>query len=77
MTRFKAPADHALALELAMYQRAIEPVCPLGLTGTDDRWHAERKTLADARQAADLAINEGVNYFDAIGALHGAQLKAA
>ena len=74
MTRSQALADYALALEYALYQRAIEPVCPLGLTGTADRWHAERQALADARKAA---LDDGLDYFAVTGALHGAELRAA
>lgn len=68
--------SHALELERVMYLQGIDPVCPIGLTGTADRWHGKRQELAQARIAAEQAIDEGVDYFAVCGARDGSNLKA-
>ena len=71
----QALISHALELEQAMYLQGIDPVCPIGLTGTADRWHSKRQELAQARFAAKQAIDEGVDYFAVCGARDGERLK--
>lgn len=65
----------ALALEVDLYSQGIEAVCPIGLPADVDRWHSKRQELANARLAAERAIDEGVNYFACCGARDGATVR--